>query len=53
MATITRVPREFEHLTDVEIGDLLDDENLPAAVKFDLYGELAHRQVSRRRHRCR
>ena len=51
MAT-TVVPREFEHLTDLEIADLLDSD-LPDAVKFDLHGELAHRQMTRRRARCR
>lgn len=52
MAT-SAVPREFEHLTDLEIADLLDDDLLADTVKFDLYGELAHRQLARRRRRCR
>lgn len=45
------IPREFQHLTDLEIADLLDDPRLTDAVKFDLHGELAHRQVRRRARR--
>lgn len=41
------IPREFEHLSDQEIADLLDDPHLSDAVKFDLHGEAAHRQLQR------
>jgi hypothetical protein len=52
MATRT-APREFEHLTDLELADLLDDPDLTDFVKFDLHGEVAHRQVKARSRTCR
>jgi hypothetical protein len=52
MATRT-TPREFEHLTDLELADLLDDESISDQLRFDLHGEAAHRQVKRRNRRCR
>ena len=52
MATRT-APREFEHLSDLEIAELIDNPDLTDRLKFDLHGEIAHRQVKRRHGHCR
>lgn len=38
------IPREFEHLTLDELQALVDDTSIPEALRFDLHGEIAHRQ---------
>lgn len=40
------IPREFEHLTLDELQSLVEDKNVPEALRFDLHGEIAHRQYT-------